>query len=88
MKNPFIVVLFTWLLLMIAPAYMTWQDGLKHQKLLDAALAGNQPAIKILKKYKFPKSLDSNLVDQALQNNPYAIQILGLDSEYSAGLIE
>lgn len=87
MKKPLTYIFSIYLLLMSIPAYMTWQDTVNHQKLLNAALAGNQPAIKIIKKYRFPKNLDSTLVEQALQNNPYAIQILGLDSSESSNVL-
>lgn len=44
-----------------------------------AFLKGNHAAIEILKKYPQPSKLDNRLVYEALNDNEYAINVLGID---------
>lgn len=71
------------LLLMLCPlffvSYMAWKEESRKTALIEKALEGNHSAIAILAKYDRPWKLDRRIVEEALIDNPYAHQILGID---------
>jgi hypothetical protein len=52
-----------------------------NDDLIDSALKGNANAVKILMRYKKPKELPRRIVLEALEGNPYAVEVLRLDDE-------
>lgn len=60
--------------------YMTWKEESMKSSLIGKALSGNRTAIAILEKYEKPWKLDQKIIDEALKDNPHALQILKLDT--------
>lgn len=59
--------------------YMTWKEASIKSSLIGKALEGNRTAIAILGKYEKPWKLDERILDEALKENPHALQILGIE---------
>lgn len=60
--------------------YMAWKEESIKSSLIGKALGGNRTAIAILEKYEKPWKLDERILDEALKDNPHALQILGVDT--------
>lgn len=60
--------------------YMAWKEESMKSSLIGKALDGNRTAIAILEKYEKPWKLDERILDEALKDNPHALQILGIDT--------
>ncbi len=60
--------------------YMAWKEESMKSSLIGKALSGNRTAIAILEKYEKPWKLDERIIDEALKDNPHALQILRLDT--------
>jgi hypothetical protein len=60
--------------------YMVWKEESIKSSLIGKALQGNRTAIAILEKYEKPWKLDERILDEALKDNPHALQILGVDT--------
>jgi hypothetical protein len=60
--------------------YMAWKEESLKSSLIGKALEGNLTAIAILEKYEKPWKLDERILDEALKDNPHALQILGVDT--------
>ncbi len=60
--------------------YMAWKEESLKSSLIGKALEGNRTAIAILEKYEKPWKLDERILDEALKDNPHALQILGVDT--------
>ncbi len=60
--------------------YMAWKEESLKSSLIGKALEGNRTAIAILEKYEKPWKLDERILDEALKDNPHALQILGIDT--------
>jgi len=60
--------------------YMAWKEESIKGSLIGKALEGNRTAIAILEKYEKPWKLDERILDEAIKDNPYALQILGVDT--------
>jgi len=61
--------------------YMAWKEESMKSSLIGKALGGNRTAIAILEKYEKPWKLDQRIIDEALKDNPHALQILRLDTD-------
>ena len=59
--------------------YMAWKECKIKSMLIEEALQGNQTAIAILRKYEKPWRLEKSVLEEALKDNPYALQILGVN---------
>ncbi len=60
-------------------SYMAWQEVSVKNALIGKALEGNHTAIAILGKYEKPWKLETRVLNEALKDNPYALQILGIE---------
>lgn len=60
--------------------YMAWKEESIKRSLVGKALNGNRTAIAILEKYEKPWKLDERILDEALKDNPHALQILGIEA--------
>lgn len=60
--------------------YMAWKEESMKSSLIEKALGGNRTAIAILGKYEKPWALDERIIDEALKDNPHALQILGINT--------
>lgn len=60
--------------------YMSWKEESIKSSLIGKALEGNKTAIAILEKYDKPWKLDERILNEALKDNPHALQILGIDT--------
>ncbi len=60
--------------------YMAWKEESIKSSIIEKALKGNHTAIAILAKYEKPWKLDERILDEALKDNPHALQILGIDT--------
>jgi len=60
--------------------YMAWKEESMKSSLIGKALEGNRTAIAILEKYEKPWKLDERIIDEALKDNPHALQILRIDT--------
>jgi hypothetical protein len=61
--------------------YIAIDEAKFNDDLIDSALKGNANAVKILMKYKKPKELPRRIVLEALEGNPYAVEVLQLNEE-------
>ncbi|MGA8165022.1 MAG: hypothetical protein WB791_08380 [Waddliaceae bacterium] len=61
--------------------YMAWKEESMKSSLIGKALGGNRTAIAILEKYEKPWKLDERIIDEALKDNPHALQILKLGTD-------
>jgi len=59
--------------------YMAWKEEGRKSSLIGKALEGNRTAIAIMGKYEKPWKLDERILDEALKENPHALQILGIE---------
>lgn len=60
--------------------YMAWKEESTKSFLIGKALEGNRTAIAIMGKYEKPWKLDERILDEALKENPHALQILGIET--------
>lgn len=63
--------------------YMCWKEEACKNSLIERALKGDQVAVALLEKYEKPWTLDKRILDEALNNNSYALQILGIEPKDS-----
>ncbi len=59
--------------------YMAWKEETIKSSVIGKALEGNRTAIAILEKYEKPWKINQRILEEALKNNPYALQILGIE---------
>jgi hypothetical protein len=59
--------------------YMACKEESLKSDLIGKALGGNRTAIAILEKYEKPWKLDERILEGALNDNRYALQILGVE---------
>ena len=60
--------------------YMAWKEETIKSSIIEKALKGNHIAIAILEKYEKPWKLDHRILEEALNDNSYALQILGIEA--------